>query len=676
MPLTPAPTRAMEEVVVQTAAAWPSSPAGWTTQATLKALKGREGFTNDLGELSLMRYSGKLFVPGTTSFVERTALSILGHYVRISIADIPLWWGVVRSQTRQPSGDLGQLVTYSCANLGYVLDQITPRYGYGETASSPSKAIDWPIFNARKGGDKSLNTYVVGDQTVSVHGSNPTIGALTEWTALDVATLILGMVKDQCPGGPTWTITGQTDALVAVEKWNLSGTALEMLTRLINPRHGLGFNITVDEGASPPEALITVMSGLATEIDVEGATIPAAEDPLALDFTGDAVEDRWIVDWSITETCDATYDFIGVEGSPPWWCLTLGFKNDGTGQLIKGWTTDQEDDWDDATDEERNQGALAHVWRRFVLRDDWTGETYLAPTESKWLFDREISGSGDEQYGEEGETGEMSDDATLLAPDPGHYRFTRCLPLYQSQTFEWDEAIVTAGAVTGIDRTKPLKQPLVFAVDGDDWMELGKYWGDEDVSLQPEDDAAAVILGSGAADAERIRVLCEDDELDLAFTVGIHHPSPLRVSWRRVPASRPRDQDRQIVIPVKAERWILADDTVVRAVDLERGLLNETVTVLDEIKILRQTLALARSWYGSVDIDLTWTDRGYIDFADAQRPGRLVNSITLRTGIASPTTITHGIYSVITSRTWDFTEQGYGTTYQTKRIVADISAVR
>ncbi len=669
MTLTPAPRRTMVAPIVQTAAIWPTGPGGWTTQPTLICLRAREGFTNDLGEAALIRYSGKIVDPGAAVQASRMPLSLLGHYVRISISDDPIWWGVIRSQTRKPAGDVGQIVTYNCAGLGYVLDQITPRHGYvsSESASDPSRAADWPTFNERDGGDKSATGYTIGGMSdVRVIG---VASGLTKWTALDAVNAVLAAVTDQCPGGPRWAVAGQTTALATSEQWEMTGTALEMLARLINPRHGLGFAISVNDATSPPTAVITVMSALDAAITAGGAALPAADSPLSLDYR----EDRWVTEWNIAESCDAQYDFIGVEGSKPWWCLTLGFKNDGSGQLTKGWTASQEAAWDAATDEACNQGQLAHVWRRFVLRDGWAGATYSTPGSPRWLFGRAVSGAGDANYGEAGETGEPV--AGQAAPSSGHYRFTRAIPLYQSQSFNWDSVTLSAGVATGVDRTKPLMPPLVFVVKGSTWEEAAPYWDVEDIALQPEEDAPALILGSGVDDAERNRAACEDDGQDLVFTVGIHHPLPLRVSWRRLPANRVRDQDRQVIIPAKAERWIMANDTVVRAILGVKQTKGTEAITRDDVDLLRQTLALARAWYSPASIDLSWTERGNI-VIDSRGPGRLVTSIVLPTGIDSPTFISHAIGNVITSRAWDFTEESYGTSWQTKRIAADIEAVR
>lgn len=678
---TPIDTFPLQRARVQTASVWPTDDTGWTTQSTLIALSADDNFCNDLGQATLVRRIGDGFDPGAVVAFSRApfSLDILGQYVRISLLEddlswTPMWWGKIRERTfSNAAGAAMSEEQYSCIGLGFILDQFTPRHGYAETYDAlTSRAVDWLPFNERPHGDRSVDNYGIGDKEVHIHADS---GFPLPYTAKDVARLILASVKDQCPDGPEWFLGGQAGdlseptpdpgnqgALIFSENWKeLKGSALEMLTRIINPRRGLGFHITVD---ADHHAVIEVSSSLETAVTVDGETIPAAEDPIEEIDLSDNIA---ITDVTVSENVEATYDLVGIESTPEWWALTLGFKNDGTGQLVKGWNSSDETAWQDAVDagdiQKIEHGKLNNVWRRFKLATTWTGETYNTPASSRWTFGRatdntDLNGSG-------GETGEFI--AGDRIPHPNNLRFTRMLPLYENEN--WDT--VTIG---GVDKTLPFMAPMIFSVDGSEWKTLAAFCGNRDMRIDPEQDAGAFTVGHGFDDAVRIKAMCEDEGRDLVVTIGIHHPMPVRVSWRRDPGDQPTEQMRQIIIPqAKGRRWILAADTVVRLEDDLGKTRGSQLEILEEIADLNQVLAVALPWYTRPMVTLRWKERGALNVDSAVQPGRLIRDATV--GYIGGTATIADVLTTITKRSWDFTEQGYGTSYSTARIIHDWHAV-
>jgi hypothetical protein len=91
--------------------------------------------------------------------------------------------------------------------------------------------------------------------------------------------------------------------------------------------------------------------------------------------------------------------------------------------------------------------------------------------------------------------------------------------------------------------------------------------------------------------------------------------------------------------------------------------------VRDDLPRLTAMLSFLRAYYAEPARALSWTDRGAIDFTAGSAPGTLVTTATLGSGSVA-------VNAIITRRTWHLDSAGYGTSYETTRVVPDIEAIR
>lgn len=160
----------------------------------------------------------------------------------------------------------------------------------------------------------------------------------------------------------------------------------------------------------------------------------------------------------------------------------------------------------------------------------------------------------------------------------------------------------------------------------------------------------------------------------LVVTAGLREPDPLVVSWTRASASWPRTNPRTLTVQMpQAEQWVILDDVVkgVTSAALVKHTTGPT-TIRDDVPLMQAWLAFLRAYFGEPARALRWTDHGTIEHgygSGAAAPGALVTTATLGTGATT-------INAVVTRRTWRLDEEGFGTSYDTDRIVPDIEAIR
>lgn len=647
--------RTYRRIIVQTAAAWPTSDVGWTTRENLSAPAAAERWSLEIGDAKLAQRYGWQKQPGETA-VGSTAMTpeLWGRYLRLLKRDeagpvsltlsdgvttrwSPFWWGEVievsRDQDNADTSKVNGIAEWLVAGLLYDLD-VHPKRGHelGKTTAGAVVVNDPGYclgFNCRLGGtDRSSITWGVGSRTVYVHDRQNLTGF--PWTARQVADYLLALRA--LDGGAPWQLSGQiTDSLNFSEKWELNGlTYLTRLGRVIAPRRGLGFRCIVRNHI--PYLHVTTTTN--EVITVTPYSLKANEAPTTLDVRGK----HHIKIEKLREDHSAVLDELGCEGKHPWVARTFKFPDD----LDKGWTTDEETAWEAATAEAREDESLCHVHRRYLLK--------RTPT-TTWVNNKRTLVTSDE-YGVDGEDGEQTADDTVGLTSQA-LKLTRKLPLYAGYDY-------TASAPTAPDKTRPLQDPRLFFNSGSAYIDYSTMF-----TITVDDDAAAVILGGSAEDGQRISRLTDTYGGEFYVTVGVLEPLPLRVLWRRDPAEWPRASPRRRMYPVhEAELWRVAAGTVLAA-----GSTTATGGIVrDDRSILRSVLALARPWVEGPAYEVQWIDRSTIDIAEGLHPGAFLRAIILGDQSIA-------VSGVITSREWSMTEDDCFTRYTTKRILPDLRGI-
>jgi hypothetical protein len=191
------------------------------------------------------------------------------------------------------------------------------------------------------------------------------------------------------------------------------------------------------------------------------------------------------------------------------------------------------------------------------------------------------------------------------------------------------------------------------------------------LDIEDQPGACAVHIGNGYDDQFRIsQYLSASDKL--VVTCGVRESSPLRVSWRRAVATWPRSDPRIMTVCLpQYELWtILAGTaTAVSSTPATLATYPTTDTVRDDRPHMKAALALLRAFYANPVRSLRWRLKGTIDITAATAPGALVTTATLAGG-------TDTVNAVITRRSWDFTEDGYGTTYECTPMPPSVEVIR
>lgn len=643
----------------------------WTTQTTVRCNECSEGAGQIVGAASLVRFIGVVREPGATgSPAAQTPLTgLVGKWVRvlieesggsITIATVDynaLWYGIIDAERLVDTGGGTGHQSLVCSGIAAHLSRTALTNGWTEAIGSGGSTVaDYilrvPTFNAPDGGGRSTPDYTIDGVSCRVFD----YFSGNKWTAFQILETLLashGRWDDPAgafAGGLTWAISAGTLLDWEAQTIDINGMSmLDAINALVSPRRGLTWRLTV----SGSTATINVRSISASAITVGSTTLPAATDTATPDLTG-----LWIQNVELTEDQSATYDVINVIGARPWVGVSLAYDPaNATAEaksLIAGWASADGTTW--AT----NAGPTTDaVWRTFKINPEWDGRNYGSST---YGLRQNLTISGSDF------TGVRAYDSAVDFP-PGVMKLEGELP---------------CSAGLGTDKAGPRQECMVFwkPKGSSTWYDLQADRARWSRSVTVEDYPPAVHLGSPsrvkAGSEQQVNKFVLETSGVLVVTLGMREPDPLIVSWTRSSASWPRTNPRTLAVHMpNAEQWVMLQGTVtgISGGGSEGATLatqaSESV-IRTDVPLMQSWLAFLQAYFGEPSRALRWTDVGAIDHAygsGASSPGALVTTATLGTGSST-------INATVTRRTWRLEESGYGTIYDTDRIVPDIEAIR
>ena len=658
---------AAPSTLVRTATTWGS----WSVAVGWQAAGASEGAGQVCGDAQLVRELGRVIPLGGASAITRSVEDLLGRYLQVLLIDPAgdttatwtdelgversatgwaLWWGSAVSATLADDGALAGRQVVQGVGLVNLLAQLYVTNGWeqreGAAGVGPSNVVNLhhlPPFNRRGGMDRSATTVVVdGIGTTSyVHRRGNPVNA---WTAAQILDYVLklaarGQYYDAFTvRGPTWTVSDPQGCLAYTPiDLDLDGrSVLEVVNTLVNPRRGLTWSVVMTGG----QPVITVASTAASAITVGSYTLPAAPSPATPDLTGVAPADV-----TLAVDTSATYDVIELVGDRPWVGITVRFTTPTSPPASSALAARL---WDLTSTVEGER-----AYRAFTFNQAWTG-TQDASTTAGLRQRLAVAGDG-------GMDGTRTYDTAQGSWQPEALTLVGELPILLG----WSNAstdqrqppvAVMVGSGLAVDLTLP---PAGDA-------------SQPQLALTIEDQPPGLLLGSGLDDAQQIKDWF-DGGAYLLVSLGVREPAPLKVRWVRDQAQWPRDLPRVLSVrnPAYQQEVVLAGTVTGVASDgvtVQR--LGTDQVLRDDVPAMRQALALLRACYAEPARTLSWTERGTIDRGTTLRPGRLVASATLGTGVTT-------IGAVITRRSWTFEPLGsVGTTYQTERVQPDLEAIR
>lgn len=647
--------------------------SAWTTQSSIRCNECSEGAGQVVGSASLLRYIGTVREPtGTGNPAAQTPLTgLVGQWVRVLIEDpagsititsvvyAVLWYGIIDAERITDTGGGTGAQTWACAGLAAHLGRVTLGDGWTLAVdSSGATIVDFvkriPTFNAPDDISASTVANSIDGVTCAVFDSIVSVSSGARWTAKSMLTMLLASHGRYCStggtfsGGLSFVLSAGTLLDFEAQTIDIGGmTLLDAVNALISPRRGLSWRLTV----SGAVATINVRSISSVAITVGSTTLPAATDTATPTLTS-----LWAQNVELLEDQTSTYDVIQVIGARPWVTVSLAYDpNTGTTQaksLDKGWTAGQETTWNTAPD-----STTDGVWRSFTVGSTWDGRNYGTSTYGV----RQLLAVSSGAY-----TGGVSFDSAESFPP----------------TFMKLEAELPCGQGFTTLKIGPRQEPMAFwkPAGSSSWFDLQAAGSLTGRSIHVENNPSVIHLGHPDRSIYKANSQQSQNKFNLetsgvlVVTVGIREPNPLIVSYRRAIASWPRTNPRTLTVNMpSAEQWVILNGTI-KGVTSGGALVTHGTEdmVRNDVPVMQSWLAFLQAYYANPARSLSWTDRGLIEYAygsGAAAPAALVTTATLGTGSQT-------INAVVTRRTWNLTEDGYGTSYATERVVPDIESIR
>jgi len=568
------------------------------------------------------------------------APAVVGLLVRLDLPDdpaepalwTPAWYGRVIGQDFTPNRDGGagaEYAVYECRELtGELAGHLVQWYEAGGAGRLP---VDrWLGANVAPGGDRSAA--LLDGQ----YWHDRRAGQGVPWRAREYLDSALSLLASAWDSDILWVRAGVAEALGNLDQAEPDGgSVLDLMVGY--GAAGLGARLSV---AGSVASLVWDTS-LAAALAIGDFSLPAnaAQRTLDLGALDPAVADSWRLYVDAAQVRDLIY----VRGGEPWMVSTLG-----PDQLEPGWDAAAAAAWEAAAEEDRGAEALAQVYRRWVLRPDWQGGSYLAPTDALAATRETVTSAA---HGLLGETGDWQAGG---AWSPRAVRFTKLLPLQAGVDYRDGPS-----SATRPDCEQELQRPMVFAVRDGSWELL-------DLPLTIADDQGALLLGEGVADQEDLRQRLADG-WEIVVTVGWLFPLPWRVSWRS-PAP-PAQAVRCIEYQAPEVRYEqMQPDTVLGVAGTAPVVVAGGGILGDQDPGLGERLALARAAHERPAVRASWEAPGLVLGTGAEDlyPGTLV------TEWRTPGGQTIAQASMVVARGWTFAAGAPRTHYQAMTLLPGV----
>lgn len=481
-----------------------------------------------------------------------------------------------------------------------------------------------------------------------------------KWSNLDIIKYI---VSHYSPSGIQCVITGDVGTLSALdevyEEYEQEGeNAFELLNRVIDPKvYGVGWKLVTFNSSSI--VLFRIFSMLAEPISIGDVHVPASNYGSILNFDG-----RPDVQHDIVFNNLNMYDSIEVKGGPIFTTFSLSIK-DGT--LVEAWTAGEEDlycvgDGVDNTeavnnDSERNTDKFRHVYQTFSVPDDWD-----------WSAGNGL-GSAEHINVVPGVTWDCRIDPNIVAPA---WQNSHCFEKY----LPWDESYTTTGAKSKRPAFVVVQHPddgtwhYVEALSDVDMVPASVVLSDNGLLIRVSPQRVNHVAALNHFDSSAPTTGATNQEPEYSFdtyiaTVQVATDTHLTVKVSLRGNSYLETSRKKVIYYPGAVAWLVLPNTVKEVTN--GGLVYTTgwETCRDDSQTLRRIAALAASWYLRPHALLSFTQQsGTLSYPT----GSMIR------GVAAHWTLTP-IDSVITERSWDFSEDIATTSWQTGYLELSIGSL-
>lgn len=684
MPISPVSARAEQRVVIQFSNTWPTSEASWVTVPNYIPQGVSESLGNELGSASFVQNLGavlpigKRVYTGTLTAADAVAdqafvrvgietsdgeikvdpdggpaVDALGNPIKDRYSAIH--YGRVNKRAFNASDDIGLIAGITSAGLGMILDQITIPSGLVEsgTGGLALEGLEFGPFNPNGIGNRSLALRTLNAVT-SLQCFVISPFSMKKWEAKDIAFTLICLLNLR-QAVPFELDPATINLLTYSDTWDFRGmNAAQILSSLANGRRGLNWRPVYIGDGTPRIRIIfdSTLSGT-TPItiqksldDVAGSnfTLTPATNQQPLDLVPLARlpqnANHRVISCVLTQDAKSAYDEIVLIASDRTRTMSVEIKNDGTGQLVKGWATTLEPTWAAATNKElKASPRLDHVYRSFRFSEGWDGKDRNG-TQIRNVLNTDTVDPFGAGYGETGEFSSSSFTANVAGIT---FQPMRMTGVWQGVDFNSSIDQTSIDALSTKDRQQAPTPPIVCLYDGTNYTPITGT--DNEMSITVDPETGCIVLGNGPTDAATIKGWL-DSNYRIIITLAVRLPYPVRVSWKRNGTP-----SRTLLLRLSAAESTLAPNTIT-------GLNGNVVqTNTGELYLercvsrMRALLALAKLWYAEPEQTLTYTISGLVSpWADtaAPPPGTLITTANLPQGSFT-------MNQIVTRREWNFT---------------------
>lgn len=557
--------------------------------------------------------------------------TLVGKVVRILVDDIPYWLGVITGCYVAAEGgeNYGHQVV-EAEEIQTVFRRAFCRKGIEQSITTGVvETLSLPPFNQLPNGDRA------DDATVFYHDRT---GAGVKWTAKQALDYLV--LYNFLPF--TVTVTAVDNCLdYILPTVDFTGMTLcDAVNYIANQRRGLTWTLDPDYSGDDIAFTLSVRSTSPVSVAAgTGYTLPAAPVPVSFDETVER-----FVTLALSFSDAATYDRIRVVGDRPLVACSLEYN-----ELAPLWTTAQQTAYGVSDQDPDTEG----VYRAFTIAEDWNWSTFGETTvgiANKLVT--EVVGEGEvEVY-------------------TGAREYDNAGDIFPASSLEIS-GILPPSIGWGTDPNGERQRSVMLWQDGTTWRELSGAQGAGEMSLvvnNGADGKPSITIG-GASDRETLKIRHVDDGDNLVITLAFREPYPLMIERaREVMPLIPRELE--VAVPARYN-YVLKG--TVKGADAD-GVLDvyaATTVIDDDTDTMKDALALLWAFYSEPSVLATFSVRGQITkelTLLGGSVGDLVKDITTSYGEVT-------CNNVITSISWDFSEDGLSTTFETARFVPDLEVV-
>lgn len=328
----------------------------------------------------------------------------LGYYVRVNVAGLGSWYGILQDQEDQQDGVLDGVATgimsYSAFGVTRVLEVAEPITQAEIKTSGGTDRINWAVpFNGGSDGRRSRNRVAVGnyESTAKCFTDKTVTASPALWRARDAVEYLFAEFAPRDGSGTAQLTFIVGSASLDVLDYDLpmipvhGKTIWQLLNLIVDRRRGLVWWFVVN-GSEELELVVDSSATSAISLP-SGGGITANRNQLPLDFST-AVNIRSA---SLATSALQQYDQVIAEGERIGVVFTVS-PDVTTGQMIPDWSTAEEDAYNAAASSDTGYSGLSDT-KRGAANADFRARDELARVFSWWRLRLDWDGKGRNEGG-------------------------------------------------------------------------------------------------------------------------------------------------------------------------------------------------------------------------------------------------------------------------------------